>query len=105
MGETLTYANEAGAYTLTDRGTFLSMRDNLPNLVVIIGGESIDGNQDPSMLNPYGVIPVNPDKSQAINGPLAEQFVAWITSREVQEMIAQFGIQQFGQPLFYPDAN
>lgn len=105
MGETLTYANEAGAYTLTDRGTFLSMRDNLPNLAVMVGGDSIDGNQDPGLLNPYGVIPVDPAKNDAINGPLAETFVTWITSPEVQAMIGEFGVDTYGQPLFYPDAN
>ncbi|MFO7663754.1 MAG: substrate-binding domain-containing protein [Chloroflexota bacterium] len=105
MGETLIYANEAGAYTLTDRGTFLSMRDNLPNLTVIVGGQSIDANQDPALLNPYGVIPVDPAKSPAINGPLAEAFVDWLNSPEVQVMIGQFGLETFGQPLFYPDAN
>ncbi len=52
MGETLTFANESGAYTLTDRGTFLSMSDSLPNLTVVVGGQSIDGNQDPALLNP-----------------------------------------------------
>src|SRR5665811_602144 len=62
MGETLNYANEAGAYTLTDRGTFLSQRESLTNLVVLVGGASIDENADPALLNPYGVIPVNPDK-------------------------------------------
>ena len=105
MGETLTFANEAGAYTLTDRGTYLSMRDNLPNLVVVVGGESIADNADPALLNPYGVIPVNPDKSDAINNKLANQFAEWITSTEVQEMIGQFGTDKFGQPLFYPDAK
>lgn len=105
MGETLTYANEAGAYTLTDRGTFLSMRDNLPNLIVVVGGDSIDGNADPALLNPYGVIPVNPDKSEAINNELATAFAEWITSPEVQEMIGQFGVDTYGQPLFYPDAQ
>ena len=105
MGETLTFANEAGAYTLTDRGTFLSMRDNLPDLIVVVGGESIDGNADPALLNPYGVIPVNPDKSDAINADLAEKFAEWITSPEVQTMISEFGVDTFGQPLFYPDAE
>ncbi|MCL4803702.1 MAG: substrate-binding domain-containing protein [Anaerolineae bacterium] len=105
MGETLTFANEAGAYTLTDRGTYLSMRDNLPNLVVVVGGESIADNADPALLNPYGVIPVNPDKSDAINNKLANQFAEWLTSAEVQEMIGQFGTDKFGQPLFYPDAK
>ena len=105
MGETLTFANEAGAYTLTDRGTYLSMRDNLPNLVVVDGGESIADNADPALLNPYGVIPVNPDKSDVINNELANQFAEWLTSAEVQEMIGQFGTDKFGQPLFYPDAK
>jgi len=104
MGETLTYANESGAYTLTDRGTFLSMSANLPDLAIMVGGESIAENGDSSLLNPYGVIPVNPDKSDAINAELAQMFVEWITSPEIQEQIGQFGIEEFGQPLFYPDA-
>lgn len=105
MGETLTFANEAGAYTLTDRGTYLSMRANLPNLGVMVGGESIAENSDSSLLNPYGVIPVNPEKSDAINAELAQAFVEWITSPEVQTMIGEYGVDTFGQPLFYPDAK
>ncbi len=105
MGDTLTFANEAGAYTLTDRGTFLSMRDNLPNLSVMVGGQTIAENADPAMLNPYGVIPVNPAKSDAINGELAEKFAQWLTSADVQKQIGEFGVEKFGQPLFYPDAK
>lgn len=105
MGDTLTFANEAGAYTLTDRATYLAMLANLPNLVVMVGGETIADNADPAMLNPYGVIPVNPDKSDAINGDLAEDFAEWITSPAVQEQIGQFGVDEFGSPLFYPDAE
>ena len=105
MGETLTFANEAGAYTMTDRGTFLSMRDNLPNLVVVVGGESIADNADPKLLNPYGVIPVNPEKSEAINAELARKFAEWLISPEVQTMIGEFGVETFGQPLFYPNAQ
>jgi tungstate transport system substrate-binding protein len=105
MGETLTYANEAGAYTLTDRGTFLSMRETLPDLAVMVGGESIAAIADSSLLNRYGVIPVNPEKSEAINAELAQAFVEWITSPETQQAIGEFGVEQFGQPLFYPDAG
>ena len=105
MGETLTFANEAGAYTMTDRGTFLFMRDNLPNLVVVVGGESIADNADPKLLNPYGVIPVNPEKSEAINAELARKFAEWLISPEVQTMIGEFGVETFGQPLFYPNAQ
>ena len=104
MGETLIFANEAKAYTLTDRGTYLSMAGTLPNLAVMVGGESIADNADPGLLTPYGVIPVNPDKSENINAELAQSFVDWITSPEVQEMIGQYGVEEFGQPLFYPNA-
>ncbi|HAY83863.1 MAG TPA: hypothetical protein DCY42_02765 [Chloroflexi bacterium] len=104
MGDTLTFANEAGAYTLTDRGTYLSMKDSLPGLVVIVGGNSIDENQDAALFNPYGVIPVNPDKGN-INLELAESFVEWLTSVPTQQVIAGFGVETFGQPLFYPDSQ
>lgn len=104
MGETLQFAQEAEAYTLTDRGTFLALRENLPDLAILVGGESIAENRDPSLLNPYGVIPVNPDKA-GINAGLAGDFAAWLTSIDVQRMIADFGVEQFGQPLFYPDSE
>lgn len=104
MGDTLRYANETGAYTITDRGTFLSQRDNLPNLAIMVGGESIEENGDLSLYNPYGVIPVNPDKGN-INSDLANEFVEWITSVDTQAVIAEFGSDTYGQPLFYPDSQ
>ena len=104
MGDTLIYANETGAYTLTDRGTFLFMTQNLPNLAIMVGGDTISENHDPALLNPYGVIPVNPDKG-GINAELAQRFAAWLTSPAVQAMIGDYGLEQFGQPLFYPDAE
>jgi tungstate transport system substrate-binding protein len=104
MGPTLNFANEAGAYTLTDRGTFLSQRENLPGLEVVVGGDSIDQNADPALLNPYGVIPVNPDKGGIEDG-LAGDFVEWLTSIDTQRAIETFGADTFGQPLFYPDSE
>lgn len=104
MGDTLTFANETGAYTLTDRATFLALQENLPNLVIMVGGASIADNADPALLNPYGVIPVNPDK-EGINEVLAQDFVEWITSEETQAAIGAFGVDSFGQPLFYADAK
>ena len=103
MGDTLNFANEANAYTLTDRGTYLARMNSLTNLAVMVGGSSIDENQDPALYNPYGVIPVNPDKGN-INLGLAESFVEWLTSIPTQEMIAEFGVDTYGQPLFYPDS-
>ncbi|MFN8439703.1 MAG: substrate-binding domain-containing protein [Caldilineaceae bacterium] len=105
MGETLTFANEKLAYTLTDRGTWLSMQDKLPNLVVILGGETIDQNTDKALLNPYGVIPVNPDKHPGVNFDLATKFAEWLTSPETQTLIGDYGKDKFGQSLFYPSAK
>ena len=104
MGSTLNYADESGAYTLTDRGTFLAQSGSLPDLRILVGGSSIADNTDPTLLNPYGVIPVDPDKG-GINGALADTFVAWLTSVPTQEKIAAFGVEEFGQPLFYPDSE
>ncbi len=104
MGETLTFASESEAYTLTDRGTYLSMSSTLPNLSIMVGGDSIADNADSALLNPYGVIPVNPELSANINAELAQQFVDWLISPEVQEQIGQYGVAEFGQPLFYPNA-
>lgn len=104
MGETLIAADELGAYTLADRGTYLSMRDKLPNLTLLVGGATIAENSDRTLRNPYGVIPVNPARHSNINDQLAASFVEWITSPEIQTRIGDFGRDRFGQPLFYPEA-
>ena len=59
---------------------------------------------DPILFNPYGVIVVNPDKGANIQDDLANQFVNWLVSLPAQEMIAEFGIDEFGMPLFVPDS-
>jgi tungstate transport system substrate-binding protein len=61
MGETLVFADELGAYTLSDRGTWLSMRAKLHNLRLLAGGRRLDENRDPRLRNAYGVMAVNPD--------------------------------------------
>jgi len=97
MGEVLTMANEQQAYTLSDRATYLARTKEGLDLEVLVEG-------DPVLFNPYGVIVVNPDKSPAINSELANKFADWIISVPVQEKIAQFGMEEFGQSLFIPDS-
>jgi tungstate transport system substrate-binding protein len=104
MGDTLVFANEKGAYTLADRGTYLSMKDKLPNLSVLVGGASIKENSDQSLLNPYGVIAVNPARYPSVKFALAQKFMSWLTAVETQKLIGQYGVAKFGQPLFYPDS-
>jgi tungstate transport system substrate-binding protein len=104
MGETLTFSNEQGAYTVSDRGTYLSMKDKLPNLIVVVGGSTIDENQDKTLLNPYGVMAVNPDKHPGVKYDLALQFIQWLNSVETQQKIGEYGKDKFGQSLFYPSS-
>jgi tungstate transport system substrate-binding protein len=80
------------------------MRDTLPDLAILVGGENLAENQDKVLLNPYGVLVVNPDVHPNVNAALAAQFVEWLTSVEVQQMIGEFGVETFGQPLFYPSS-
>jgi len=97
MGATLTVASEKGAYTLTDRGTFLSQQSNL-ELVIILEG-------DPPLLNPYHVITVNPDKYPKINYEGAMAFYNFMISPEIQKVISEFGIDKYGEALFFPDVG
>lgn len=105
MGNTLIFTNEQQTYTLTDRGTFLSMKSQLPNLTVLVGGDSIADNPDPELYNPYGVMPVSPETHPGVNHDLAMTFVKWLTSVPIQKEIAEYGKAKFGQPLFYPNSK
>ena len=98
MGDTLITANEIQAYTLTDRGTFLAMQDNLTNLTLLFEG-------DKKLINPYGIIPVNPEMHSHINILGAEALVEFFRSDDVQDKIGEFGKNNYGQPLFFPDAD
>jgi tungstate transport system substrate-binding protein len=104
MGEVLLFAQDQRAYTLTDRGTYLAMTDKLPDLEILVGGRNLAENKDKILLNPYGVLAVSPDKYPQTNFDLAMKFVKWICSVETQAMIAGFGADRFGQPLFYADS-
>lgn len=105
MGETLIFANEKGAYTLSDRATWLATKANLPNLELLVGGNTLAENKDPGLYNPYGVMAVNPDKFPAVNSALATQFVDWILSVPTQKLIGSYGVDQYGQQLFYPNSQ
>ncbi len=104
MGAALRFADEKGAYTLTDRGTFLALRDKLPGLVILLGGGQLSENPDPALRNPYGVLVVKAGAGRQVQSELARTFAAWLTSLPTQERIARFGLERYGQPLFYPDS-
>ncbi|RJQ52467.1 MAG: tungsten ABC transporter substrate-binding protein [Actinobacteria bacterium] len=97
MGETLRVADEKGGYTLTDRGTWLAMKDSLKNLRLLIEG-------DMDLLNNYHIIVVSKAKFPKINEAGAKAFSDYITSVEGQRLIKGFGVEKYAEPLFFPDA-
>jgi tungstate transport system substrate-binding protein len=97
MGATLRIASEKSAYTLVDRGTYLALNENL-ELNVLVEGH-------PSLLNIYHVIIVNPERWSNVNYEGAMAYANFLISEEVQKLIGEFGIDRFGQPLFFPDAD
>lgn len=97
MGDVLKMADEKQAYTITDRATYLAMKDSLELEIVC--------EKDTDMLNPYGVITVNPEKNDQINAEGAKAFADWLVSERGQELIGQFGAEEYGMPLFTPDAK
>lgn len=96
MGAVLRIADEKGAYTLSDRGTFLSMAKKLELRVLCEG--------DPELFNPYGIIAVNPARHKHVKYVEAMAYIGWVTSPEGQAIIRSFGVKEFGRPLFIPMA-
>jgi tungstate transport system substrate-binding protein len=95
MGETLTIADQKGGYTLSDRATYLSKKNALGNLAILVEG-------DKALFNQYHVITTKAAK----NAQGAEDFMNWIVSEVVQQgVIAKFGVDKYGQALFVPNAG
>ena len=97
MGQTLNVTNEKRGYTLSDRGTYLSLKKNL-QLDILMEGDAI-------LLNVYHVIEVNPAKWPKANAAGAKAFADFMVAKETQDMIKTYGVEKFGSPLFFPDAG
>jgi len=93
MGETLTITSEKQGYTLADRATYLSMKDALQLEILY--------EKDKALLNQYGVIVVTDAKNQAGG----QAFFDWILSPEGQAVIGEYGVEEYGQQLFVPNAK
>jgi tungstate transport system substrate-binding protein len=96
MGATLSVADQKRAYTLTDRGTYLSLRQRL-TLVVLFQG-------DPRLRNEYHVYAVSRAKHPRVKHREARAFIDFLVSPSVQRAIAAFKRDQYGESLFFPDA-
>lgn len=97
MGAVLQMADEMKAYTLTDRGTYLAMKDKLKLQIVT--------EKSPQLFNQYGVIKLNPSKNSKLKEKEADEFIAWILSDKIQKTIGEYGKEKYGQSLFIPNAK
>jgi tungstate transport system substrate-binding protein len=97
QGQTLNVASEKQAYALTDRGTYVALRKNLALDILV--------EREPDLLNIYHVMLVNPAKSQKINASGAKAFFDYVLSPDAQAIVGTYGVAQFGQALFVPDAG
>jgi tungstate transport system substrate-binding protein len=95
MGPTLNIAAGMDAYTLTDRGTWISF-NNRGNLKVLVEG-------DPNLINQYGLILVNPKKYPHVKANAGQKFIDWLISKEGQRAIGSYTVK--GQQLFHPNAH
>jgi tungstate transport system substrate-binding protein len=95
MGPTLNMTAALNAYTLSDRGTWLSFK-NRQDLVIVLEG-------DKRLFNPYGIMLVNPAKHPHVKVKDGMKFINWIVSPEGQAVIASYKIN--GQQLFHPNAK
>lgn len=97
MGQTLQISSDRQAYTISDRGTYLSQKKVL-SLAVL-------SEKDPALLNVYHVILVNPSKTDKINAEGAKAFADFMVAPATQKLIAEYGKAKFGDALFVPDAG
>jgi len=97
MGAVLTIANEKEAYTITDRGTYLARKATLDLTILAEGYQSF--------LNVYHVMVVNPEKGGHINVEGAKAFADFMVAPSTQTTVGGFGVEKFGQPLFFPAAT
>lgn len=92
MGDTLRLADQKGAYTISDSGTYLAYRSNITLVPYITSGSEL--------LNVYSAIAVNPEKVRGVNRDAAEKFIEFLLSDECQKLISEYGKKQYGTPLF-----
>lgn len=96
-GPATAFANTRNAYILMDRATWLTKRNGLKITPLVEG--------DPIMLNLIAAIEVNPKRFPKVNNAETVKFVDWLCQDEAQEIIRDFKVKQYGQPLFFPNSD
>jgi tungstate transport system substrate-binding protein len=94
---TTRYADERQAYVLMDRATYLTLKREIKLQVLV--------EKDTDLLNYIAVIRVNPARFPKVNADGARRFADWLVSDEAQQLIKTFGVDRYGEPLFFPSAD
>jgi tungstate transport system substrate-binding protein len=95
---TLRYTDEKNAYTVIDRATYLTLKNQIKLAILM--------EKDEALLNYMTLIPVNPQKFPRVNYEDAMVFVKWLTSpKKGQQIIKDFGKEKYGSPLFFPNSK
>jgi tungstate transport system substrate-binding protein len=95
---TLRYCDQQQAYTVIDRATYLSLKDQIKLAVLVEGDETL--------LNFISLIPVNPKKFKSVNARDTQKFVQWLTAPDKgQKIVRDFGKDKYGSPLFFPNSD
>ncbi|HDQ08541.1 MAG TPA: tungsten ABC transporter substrate-binding protein [Methanoculleus sp.] len=94
MGATLQMANELQAYTVSDSGTYLAYQGDIDLVPLVDEGDVL--------LNIYGAMMINPEKFSYVNSEMAKEWINFLITPETQQVIADFGVEEYGQPLFFP---
>jgi len=97
MGATLDIASEKRGYVLTDRATYLAYKKRVQLAPMV--------ERDRILLNIYSVLEPNPAKFPQINIAGGKAFADFMVAKDTQEVIRTFGVDRFGEPLFFPDAG
>jgi len=97
MGATLMIASQRRAYTLTDRGTYLAFKERIELEPMTTGR--------PAMLNLYSVMETNPARFEQVDNAGARAFADFLLGDEAQSLIRSYGVDRFGEPLFFPDGG
>jgi len=95
MGATLNLANGMGAYTITDRASWINF-NNKDELKIFTEKSDI-------LFNQYGITLVNPARCPNVKSNISNKFIKWLTSSEGQSKIKAFKVK--GEQLFFPNAN
>jgi len=95
---TLRYTDQQNAYTVIDRATYLSLKDQIKLAVLVEGDEAL--------LNFISLIPVSHAKFPQVNATDTKKFVQWLTAPEKgQKIVRDFGKDKYGSPLFFPNSD